>query len=758
MCGFAGFLTFGHPDSRSEERRRLLERMGREIVHRGPDSVSYFDDGTLALVFRRLSIVDVHGGGQPFVNQARNLACVVNGEIYNQAELRRELETRHAFNSRSDCEAVLHGYAEWGVGALRRLNGMFATAIWDAAARRLFLARDRLGIKPLYTCRVAGGLLFGSELKAMLAHPQCPRALDWSLLDRNLVMQSPRSTYVRGIDFLPGGEYLALSADGASQSGRYWQIEDYLGTAPYGRNAAAYRERYRDLLQCVTLEHLQSDVPVGLHLSGGLDSSLLATIVRRSGRQIPCFTAVKRTTYLVGDVKAAGDLAQRLALTWHPVLFDYHTVLDDLQFDLARLEELVWMMDSPRFDLEWLLKGELNRVARHVYPDLKVLLTGQGADEFAGGYSQRINTAHRCWADYLRAEVEPSVRLDFATDQEIPFDLGQLIDLPQNPGRPAVGTYHQMMRLMVRQLQHHNLWHEDRTSSWHSLEARVPFLDHRLIELLASVPESLQAELFWRKEIVRDAMRHFLPDYADDRPKVAFFETNDTRSVDLIEHGIITRVAEQFREKYMESPSFAFDRDKIGALITRVVTRAPNHVRLAQQLRQCMVIAIFERQLERCESPFAGGLPRSRTPLDVVQASDWPSVDIAMNAPPLLQPCWSLDDRVRLPEGSEVLTSLHKEGRERYLLIAEGAVCARIELAAGHWLGKFLCELGTPVTADYRLRDWIDRYGVAAEQFLDNLSTLFQCGFVQQRPVTSPVSPKPRALPRISASSGTPAV
>lgn len=716
----------------------MLGRMGEQIVHRGPDSVAYFDDGTLGLVFRRLSIVDVPGGNQPFVNAARNLTCVVNGEIYNHGALRRELEARHAFVSRSDCEAVLHAYAEWGIGALPRLYGMFAMAIWDAQRRRLLLARDRLGIKPLYTCRVPGGLLFGSELKALLAHPQCPRALDWRVIDRSLVVQNPRSTYVHGVDFLPGGEYLALAADGAAQSGCYWEIDSHLGTAPYGDNATTYRDRYRELLECVTLEHLQSDVPLGMHLSGGVDSVLLAAIIRRSGRHLPCFTAVKRTTYLAGDVQAAGALAERLDLPWHPVLFDYRTLLDDLEFDLERFEEMVWMMDSPRFDLEWLFKGELNRVAHDVYPDLRVMLTGQGADEFAGGYSQRINTRHRGWADYLRAEVLPSVLLESASRQEIPFELGQLMPAPDRTGQRPSGMFHQMMRMMIPQLQHHNLWHEDRTSSWHSIEARVPFLDHRLVELLASVPESLHAQLFWRKQIVRDALCHFLPGYADDRPKVAFFETNDMRSVQLIEHGIVARIAAPFREKYMASPGCLFDRDKLGALITRVMARAPNHAQLAQQLKQCMVIAIFERQCRDSGSRFAAAAARSREALHVVQANEWESLRVAMHAEPVLYAVGNLQQRVRLAEGAELVTSLRGDGRERFMLLAEGRVCAQIELAAGNpWLGKFLKEIGTPGTADYCLRDWIERYGVAPEQFLDTLAVLYQCGLVQPLTVDS---------------------
>ena len=364
MCGFAGFLSFAPAPFSSERRREILVAMGRAIEHRGPDGVQYFDDGTLALVFRRLAIIDVKGGDQPFFNETKTLVGVVNGEIYNHAQLRNELETRRRFVTRSDCEVVLHGFDVWGNAALERLRGMFAAAIWDREKRQLFLARDRLGIKPLYICRVDGGLLFGSELKALLMHPHCPRALDWGVLGRSLIVQPPAASYVQGVE-LPSRRRVPPRRGG-------WLLQCRTLLGP-GR-PPGYRSlrRGRGSLPKSLPRPAGADdngTPakrrqIGIQLSGGLDSSLLASIIAKDRTDIPCFTVVERTTYRAGDVHAARGVAERLGLAWYPVLFDYRSLLDDIGFDLHQLERSVWMMDAPRFDLEWLLKSELNRSDR----------------------------------------------------------------------------------------------------------------------------------------------------------------------------------------------------------------------------------------------------------------------------------------------------------------------------------------------------------------------------------------------------------
>ncbi|MES2941143.1 MAG: hypothetical protein V4864_25970 [Pseudomonadota bacterium] len=199
MCGIAGFLSYRSSGEDPAARRRRLQAMGDAIAHRGPDDAQYYDDGHLALVFRRLSIIDVDGGAQPMANEDGRLRIAVNGEIYNHGALRAQLRDRHRFASASDSEVALHAWEEWGEASLERLHGMFAMVLWDRAARQLVLARDRLGIKPLYVCELPHGLLFASELKALLAHPDCPRAMDWQAVDRPDTGQPCDTSYVRGV-------------------------------------------------------------------------------------------------------------------------------------------------------------------------------------------------------------------------------------------------------------------------------------------------------------------------------------------------------------------------------------------------------------------------------------------------------------------------------------------------------------------------------------------------------------------------------
>ncbi len=693
MCGFAGFLSFTPSPHALEGRHEMLVAMGQAIGHRGPDGVRYFDDGSLGLVFRRLAIIDVSGGEQPFFNEPQSLVGVVNGEIYNHVQLRKELEPRHRFATHCDCEVALHGYNEWGRATLERLRGMFAMAIWDREKKQLFLARDRLGIKPLYICRIAEGFLFASELKALLVHPRCPRELDWSVLGRTLAVQHPSSTYVQGVELLPGGEYLRVAADGSFTGGRYWTLDDHLGTAPHGRDMDAYQTHYQELLEQTTIDHLQSDVQVGLHLSGGLDSSLLAAIIARKRTDIPCFTVVKRTTYRAGDLQAARAVAEHLGLPWYPVRFDYRSLLDDMAFDLGLLERSVWMMDAPRFDLEWLLKSALDGFVRASHPGLKVLLSGQGADEFSGGYSRRADRVFSNWAEYLERDVAQNLLRAQASDKGITVEVAQLLRPEATSGTRRLAPYHGMMRLMTRSLQHHNLWHEDRTSSWHSMEGRVPFLDHHLVELLASIPEALHESLFWNKEIVRTVMRRRMAAYDLKRPKVGFFETDDTRSVDLIVHGMAARIIPAFREQYLDSPDFLFDGARIEELMYRITRRAPGHIPDAKRFLDCAAIAIFERQCRNAEAT-ARAANNNAPPLPVIQPSEWAAFEAAMSAEPVGPVVWNLKDGVGLPPGAIVMTRVGGEQGNQYMLIAEGKVSSHIGVPSHPWLERFLAGLG----------------------------------------------------------------
>lgn len=735
MCGFAGFLSFSGSALTVEERQRVLVSMGKAIAHRGPDDQQIYDDGFLSLVFRRLSIVDLEGGRQPIPNETGDRLIVVNGEIYNHLALRAELAGKHVFGTGSDSEVPLHVIEDDGPDGLRRLHGMFALAVWNTAQRELLLARDPLGIKPLYVCRLPDGVLFGSELKAILIHPQCPRDIDWRALQIFGVQQcSPVTTYIKDVEHLPGGHYL-LAQDGQVRVSAYWRIDDYLGSAPFGEDAQAYRREYERCLEQVTVEHLLGDVPVGLHLSGGLDSSLLAAIAAARSRDLACFTVVERTSFRAGDVAAAQQVTTALGIPWFPVLFDYRTLLDEIQFDLERLEQSVFMMDSPRFDPEWIFKEELHRFARRQHPAMKVVLIGQGADEFAGGYSNRIDRPRSNWGQYLNEEVFPDLRYYDALGRHIPERLRVLSPLLEEKAAAArLGPYHRKMKLLTFQLQHFNLWHEDRTSAFQSLEARVPYLDHRLVELLASIPEALHAELFWNKRIVREAIRHRLPSYNAEHHKVPFFCTGDTRSIDVIVHEMVRRVAEPFIEKYLEPADSVLDTVGVRTLARNVLARRGGFYTDSWRLLECMVICIFVRQ---CQTPGEldfrhrrerrdGPVPVEKHRLDEIER-------LFATEPTLGAPHWHDGDLLTLAEDGEVLRPLADETSGLLLLTVRGVVCAQISVPSDSaWLNGFLRHVGRGEAKQFSVADWIDEFEVPPDQFRDTLDRLYQAGFIRK--------------------------
>jgi len=653
MCGFAGFIAYGGSVLDAHQRRHILASMGRALAQRGPDDQQFYDDGVLSLVFRRLTIMGTDSDRQPIFSETTPHLLVCNGEIYNHAELRHILSSKHHFTTQSDSEVLLHAYEEWGPKALDSVRGMFAAAIWDRRQQRLFLVRDRLGIKPLYTCELPSGLLFGSELKALLVHPLCPRQTDWSALNQDPLSLLATPSYVKGIEHLPGGSYLLAERGRRPMVKKFWRLEDHIGVERFGSNAQQYRSAYDQLIVEATQEHLQGQGPVGIHLSGGLDSSLLTAIVGTAKRDAMCFTVVKRTTYLVGDVQAAQKIAGDSGLPWQPILFNYQDFLNTTGFNLAMLEQSVWAMDSPLFDIEWIIKTELNRKIRTQQPNLKILLLGQGADEFAGGYSRRVDCTYQSWEQYLSQEIKPGIA-KYMRSHEPAMGHHTVFSGGQSPGG-GTAAFHQWMQIMVRQLQHHNLWHEDRTSAMFGMEARVPFLDHRIVELMASVPEHLHAELFWNKQIVRDCMKLRAPNYDTTRQKVGFCWTNDSRSVEMIVHSMACLVSRDFQEKYVDAHSFPFDREETMVMIRKVVGREPGFFTESIVLMSRITATIFNSlhaEALTYKPDFATAQTLSK--LVVVRESQWGALQSQMESEPVMPFAWLDDHCISLPLGASI--------------------------------------------------------------------------------------------------------
>jgi asparagine synthase (glutamine-hydrolysing) len=589
MCGLAGYASIDRRTAPTQQRTAVLQAMGRQLSRRGPDDEQLLIDDHLDLVFRRLSILDCAGGRQPIANEDGTVFAAVNGEIFNHQELRRALVGRHDFRTKSDSEIVVHLYEEQGLDFLRNLAGMYAIAIWDSPRRQLLLARDRFGIKPLYYSHCGADLLFASEVKALLAHPASSRELEWRDWDAE---PGRIPTYVKGVDALPAAHYLVWNARGERVMRRYWSLESAFLADDTNLTAQDYIDRFADLFEDSIAKVLMSDVPVGAFLSGGLDSAAMVAVAAKHNHLLPCFTILEKTTVDCGDAQAAADLASYLHAPFYSVLFDQASLEDHLQLGLEDLEYFIWLMDCPLFTLEFLFKHELHRFAKTAIPDLKVMLIGQGADEFAGGYSNGVNKPHANWDDYVTKSVLPLWKarrrheLGVSPHLSPALSDGVLGPLPREPFKAE-------MNWRLQTLQMFNLWHEDRTSSGQGVEARVPYLDHRLVELLASIPGRLHAELFWDKRIIRSAARRWLPERFVTRRKLPFVYGSNRASTVELQYQWVSAIFPSFRDKYLQGPHRLFNGSVLFQILRSAAQGGETRETAVRLLLECMSISIF---------------------------------------------------------------------------------------------------------------------------------------------------------------------
>jgi asparagine synthase (glutamine-hydrolysing) len=555
MCGIAGIATRDFQEPIEEGR---LKRMRDALRHRGPDGAGLLLDGPVGLGHRRLSIVDVSGGHQPMANEDGSVWIVFNGEIYNHAALRPGLEARgHRYRSRSDTETILHLYEEEGERCVERLQGMFAFAIWDRPRRRLLLARDRLGIKPLYYAITPRELLFASEIKALLAAGVRPE-LDHAALPEYLAagFVSGEETLFRGVRRLPPASTLSWSPGQEFHQRRYWRLP-----APEGDGGPALAERaceVRSRLAAAVRSHLMSDVPLGLFLSGGIDSSgllaLMAPMVKEPVR-----------TFAVGfSEREANELAYaRLAA--RSAGAEHREVVVSPEEFFQSLPGLVWHEDEP---ISFPSSIPLYFVSRLAQDHVKVVLTGEGADELFLGYNRYRVTAWNqrlgrlYWSatpSALRATVrrvagrlprplrryavrsfltlEPGQRglycenfavFSQALRQEVLPDAGLLA--ARDPHAQSLAFYEEAVggaldRMSRADLQTYLvrlLMKQDRMSMAASIESRVPFLDHELVEHVVSMPGRFKLRGWQTKAVLRAALRGLVPPAILSRRKMGF--------------------------------------------------------------------------------------------------------------------------------------------------------------------------------------------------------------------------------------------
>lgn len=555
MCGICGII---HDDPSRPIEEEVLHRMNQTMVHRGPDDQGSWVGRGAGLAMRRLAIIDVAGGRQPMASEDGGVQAVVNGEIYNFVSLRDELRSRgHRFHTHGDAEVLPHLYEEHGQALPEKLDGMFGLAVWDDRERALLLARDRMGEKPLYWCRLEGMLLFGSELKAILQHPSVERRIDRAALNRYLTHEyiAAPHTIFEGIRKLMPGQRLSYRG-GRVELAQYWEAPRELAVRALPVEEAA--EELRSLLSSAVRNRLVSDVPLGVFLSGGIDSSSVVAMMARH-----CPAAQIRTFSIRFDERSFDESGHARAVARH--FGTDHLELPCTAKDLLELlPEVAGLLDEPFADASIIPTHALSRFTRR---HVTVALGGDGGDELFAGYptfqAERLAGIYRRLPGPLRrGGVGRLARWLPASDENISFDfkvkqflrgaelppperhmawMGAFtaLELPallaepsgadpyadarhhlgQGGDDPGNGLLHLYQKLYLAE---DILTKVDRASMGASLESRAPFLDHRLVEFVSRLPYGLKLKGFTLKYLLKRAMGPLLPPGIAGRPKKGF--------------------------------------------------------------------------------------------------------------------------------------------------------------------------------------------------------------------------------------------
>jgi asparagine synthase (glutamine-hydrolysing) len=551
MCGIAGFTRHSR-----KVNRGVAQRITEALFHRGPDQQGVFEGSEATLCAVRLKIIDLEGGDQPMVSDDGDTAIAFNGEIYNHGEIRAELEAMgHRFRSHCDTETVLRAYLEWDVGCFARMRGMFAAALWTESRKRLVLVRDRMGIKPLYYHCNGDDVYFGSELKAILEHPEIPRELDLEALDCYLAVNyvpGPH-TLIAGIKKVPPGHLLEW------RHGKAW-LERWWRPAARQKGSLSLesaKEELDWLLRESVREHLVADVPLGVWASGGVDSS---TILHYAAMQNPS----RLKTFSVSFAGRSFDESQYFREIARAYGTDHHEF--DLNPDVelrSAIEDFAYYSDEPSADAGALPLWYLSRMSRR---HVTVALSGEGADELFGGYltyvADKLARPLRLVPGGLRRLMRRALdRYMPVSDDKISLEYklkrwlegshlhpdeahffwngtfseeqreqirhvantGGLRRLVERLGLPASGVVERYLRVDQNYyLPDDILYKTDRMSMAHSLEVRPPFLDHRIVEFARRLPERMKIRGWQQKFLLKELMRGKLPEIVLNRKKAGF--------------------------------------------------------------------------------------------------------------------------------------------------------------------------------------------------------------------------------------------
>jgi asparagine synthase (glutamine-hydrolysing) len=557
MCGICGIY------SSSGVQPGELNNMLKSIAHRGPDDEGYYLEGPIGLGNRRLSIIDIPGGGQPLSNEDKSVWIVYNGEIYNYKQLRQNLENKgHIFRSCSDTEVIIHLYEEYGPNCVEQLNGMFAFALWDQQYQRLMLARDRIGQKPLYYAQDDRRFLFGSEIKAILAVSQNQRAVDYESLHHYLSLRfiPPPKTFFRNIFKLPPAHILIFQ-DNEIRISRYWQLSFI---QKFDSNETDLIEGLRQKLGESIHSHMVSDVPVGAFLSGGLDSSMIVAMLAKDFN-------IRPQTFAIGVAETDFNelpFAEMVAKDCQTEHFEECVAPDLIQL----LPKMIWHLDEPSDPIAACMFHSARLASNHV----KVVLGGDGGDELFAGFDRYRGRgyiqAYRMIPEILRLKVMapflngipdsfsyksltqklrwvhqlsmmPSPGKEYAEatcffrfshsnkkelfspdlwNQVGDIDAADVIVGYYNDDKASDAVDRMLYADFMTRLPEHSLMLTDRMTMAHGLEARSPFLDHTLVEYMAAFPSSLKIRNGETKYILRKLAAGYLPRPIVQRQKQGF--------------------------------------------------------------------------------------------------------------------------------------------------------------------------------------------------------------------------------------------
>ena len=618
MCGIAGFT---HKNWSPDPGR--IQAATSTLIHRGPDEQGVYRSSLCSLGATRLKIIDLVGGDQPITSDDGEAAIVFNGEIYNHLELRRELETLgHRFQSHCDTETVFRAFLQWDTAAFGRLRGMFAVALWTTSSRRLVLARDRMGIKPLYIARRGEDLFFGSELKAIMVHPEIERCLSLAGLDCYLSLNYVPApwTLVDGIEKVLPGHWVEW-CDGHLRSEAYWRLPE--GTSGQHTLESA-REELDSLLQQSVREHLLSDVPLGVWLSGGIDSTtILHYAAKASSSPLKTFSISFRGRSF--DETEYVDQAAKLYGTDHQEL-DLNPE-QDLQ---GAIEEFAYYSDEPSADAGALPVWFVSKLCK---TRTTVALSGEGADELFGGYlTYRANRI----AHYIRRLPSGSRRLALGalrhwpvSDEKISFEyqLKRLLDGSLMPPERAHvywnGTFSDTDKRSLLQVELPSgldtilgglrrvlpgnddlapfLWFDqkyfladdilvksDRMSMAHAVEVRPPYLDHRIVEFAATLPASLKIRGRRQKVLLKELMKNVLPPSILQRKKIGF----DIPAHDWLRAGLRSLLTDALHTGLSEYPEL-FRSEAIESILRNHLERRVN---IGYHLWGLMILFLWMKQ------------------------------------------------------------------------------------------------------------------------------------------------------------------